>query len=214
MTAPPPATGPRGTGQQSTGQQDAGSPSTGSPSPGFAGTGRSAGAWAGAVREMAVAGLLAGALAAAAWALDGPPAAAVSVLGCAAFAVILLRPLIDQGEQAPPPPVHYADRPAQMFHGFWRTQADLAEASRSLAAWDLGARGKLTNLFAARLAERHGISLEADPQAAKRLLLRVPSRFDLWFWIDPGRPTPRNAETRPGIPPHVLAALIDRLEQL
>ena len=170
--------------------------------------------WTGARREIAVAALLVVALAGAAWALDGPAAAAVVVLGSAAVALVLLRPLIDQGEDALPPPVAYPDRPAQTFHGFWRTQADLADASRSLAAWDLGARGRLTNLFAARLAERHGISLDADPQAARRLLLRVPSRHDLWFWIDPGRPTPRNADSRPGIPPHVLATLIDRLEKL
>jgi hypothetical protein len=39
-------------------------------------------------------------------------------------------------------------------------------------------------------------------------------RSDLWAWIDPQRQAPPDAGSRPGIPPRVLAALIDRLERL
>ncbi len=169
--------------------------------------------WNTARREIAVAAGLAAALTAAAWVLDGPAAGAVVVIGSVALSLLLLRTLLGQGAELPPP-VPDPSQPTQSFRGFWRTQADLADATRSLSAWDMGARRRLTNLFAARLAERHGISLADDPEAARRLLLRRPSRHDLWFWIDPTRPTPPDAGARRGIPPSALASLIDRLEQL
>ncbi len=170
--------------------------------------------WNTAKRELAVAAVLVLALTAAGWALDGAAAAAVVLVTCVVVSLFVLRTLIGHGEEAPPPPVAYPDGPTQSFIGFWRTQADLADASRSLSAWDFLARPRLTNLFAARLSEHHGISLAEDPQAARQLLLRKPSRYNLWYWIDPQRPTPPNASALPGIPPGALAALIDRLEQL
>ncbi|HUJ08311.1 MAG TPA: hypothetical protein VLX31_19580 [Streptosporangiaceae bacterium] len=169
--------------------------------------------WNAARREVAVAAGLVAALTAAAWALDGPAAAAVVVIGSVALSLVLLRAVLGHDAELPPHPPG-SGPPTQSFRGFWRTQADLADATRSLSAWDMGARRRLTNLFAARLAERHGISLADDPDAARRLLLRRPSRHDLWFWIDPDRPTPPDAGAQRGIPPGALAALIDRLEQL
>lgn len=171
-------------------------------------------AWNGARREIAVAAMLVLALAMAAWALDGPAAAAVVVLVSVALSLVLLRALIDRDEQPPPPEASYELGPTQSFRGFWRTQADLTDATRSLSAWDYGARPRLVNLLAARLSERHGISLADDPEGAKRLLLQTQSQPDLWYWVDPQRPTPPDAGSRPGIPPNVLAALIARLEQL
>ena len=56
------------------------------------------------------------------------------------------------------------------------------------------------------------LHLADDPDAARRLLLG--SRHDLWRWIDPSQPEPAEAGSQPGIPPRVLAALIDRLEKL
>ena len=43
----------------------------------------------------------------------------------------------------------------------------------------------LEHLLAARLAERHGVHLYQDPEAARRLLCRSGRDADLWPWIDP-----------------------------
>jgi hypothetical protein len=72
------------------------------------------------------------------------------------------------------------------------------------------------DLLAARLAERHGVHLYQDPEAARRLLCRHPRDADLWTWIDPRtRPetSARNASGERGIPRRTLARLIDRLER-
>jgi hypothetical protein len=171
-------------------------------------------AWRSARRELAVAACLALALTLAAWALDGPAAAGLALLICAALGLLVLRGVVTRAEPDPPVLVPEGDAPAGSFLGFWRMQADLADATRSLSAWDHGTRPRLLNLFAARLSEHHQVSLADDPQEARRLLLSRPSRHDLWYWIDPSRPTPDDAASRPGIPLGVLAALIDRLEQL
>jgi hypothetical protein len=182
----------------------------------------------GAGRELAVAAGLVIALAVAAWVLFGPATSSIVVLGCAAVSLVVLRTLISR--PADPVDVTQArhDTPATSFAWSWRMQTDIASAISSLAAWDNHTRRRLQNLLAARLAERHGISLAADPQAARAAFIGEPSgvhrgsslwaspasRAELWYWIDPHRQTPDDASTRRGIPPRVLAALIHRLEQL
>jgi hypothetical protein len=171
--------------------------------------------WRGAGREITVAVLLVLALTAAAWALEGPAAAGFTALGCAALSLAALRALIEPHEPPQEPPSSYELGPSRSFLGFWRTRSDLVEATRSLSAWDNALRPRLTNLLAARLSERHGISLADDHEAARRVLTGgTAGRSDLWTWIDPGRQTPPDAGSLPGIPPRVLAAMIDRLERL
>jgi len=102
-----------------------------------------------------------------------------------------------------------------------------AIASRGFYQGEL--RPVLEHLLAARLAERHGVHLYQDPDAARRLLCRRPRDADLWEWIEPvpkppeipkppegARPQTRasKASTEPGIPRRTLARLIDRLERL
>ncbi|GAA0289644.1 hypothetical protein GCM10010302_30030 [Streptomyces polychromogenes] len=65
-------------------------------------------------------------------------------------------------------------------------------------------RPQLQRLFAARLAERHGVALYRNPDRARALV-----GTDLWPWIDPGSPAPG-----PTLPEAVLRALLDRLEAL
>jgi hypothetical protein len=65
-------------------------------------------------------------------------------------------------------------------------------------------RPQLQGLFAARLAQRHGVELYRAPQRAAALI-----GPELWPWIDPAGPPPE-----PAIPEHVLRALLDRLEAL
>jgi hypothetical protein len=171
--------------------------------------------WRGAGKEITIAALLVLAVTAAAWAFDGPAAAAFAAVACAALSLAGLRALIEPHEPPPAPPVSQETGPSLIFFGFWRTRSDLSDAIRSLSAWDNALRPRLTNLLAARLADRHGISLYEDPDLARKLLTGgKQGRSDLWTWIDPLRQTPPDAGTRPGIPAGVLAALIDRLERL
>jgi hypothetical protein len=168
--------------------------------------------WNGARRELAVAGLLVAGLVAAGWALGGPRAAGFVLLSCVAISLVGLRALIEPRRELPPPEASHDLGPSRLFLGFWRTRSQLSDATKSQGAWDVGLRPRLTNLLAARLSERHGISLADDPRAAEALL--TGTRHDLWQWIDPQRPVPPDAGSRPGIPANVLAALIDRLEKL
>ncbi len=175
--------------------------------------------WHLAKREISVAAGLVSALSAAAWVLLGQAAATLVAITCISLGLLGLRALLPRQEPQAPGQDPYQDMPLTSFSGFWRTQTDLASAVASLGAWDLTTRPRLQRLLAARLAQRHGISLAADPQAAQAIFLSggTPSRApraDLWYWIDPSRPTPANAANLPGIPPRVLTALIARLEQL
>ncbi|MEU1504670.1 hypothetical protein [Kitasatospora sp. NPDC005748] len=65
-------------------------------------------------------------------------------------------------------------------------------------------RGRLRRLFAARLSETHGVSLDTDRARAAEL---IGPR--LWPWIDPDAADPDAA-----LPGPVLLALVDRLESL
>lgn len=169
--------------------------------------------WRGARREVGVAIALVATVTAATWVLAGAKIAGLVVLGCGAAALAVLRVLLAPAAEPEIAPVQFSHGPPTSFSGLWRAQADLADATRSLAAWHFGIRPRLQNLLAARLAERHGISLAADPDAARRVL-NSGTRHDLWSWMDPRRPLPPDPSSQPGIPPGLLAALIDRLEQL
>ena len=171
--------------------------------------------WTGARREILVAALLIITLTAAAWMIDGASAAGLVLLICVAVSLIALRAVIEPHEEPAEPRSSPDLGPPRSFVGFWRTRSDLIDATRSLSTWDQELRPRLTNLLAARLAERHGISLSEDPDAARKLLTDgKQGRSDLWAWIDPQRQTPPDAGTRPGIPASVLTALIERLERL
>jgi len=65
-------------------------------------------------------------------------------------------------------------------------------------------RPQLQRLFAARLAERHGVAMYRNPQRARALV-----GADLWPWIDPEATAPQ-----PTLPETVLRSLLDRLEAL
>jgi len=91
-------------------------------------------------------------------------------------------------------------------------------ASESLSFYQAELRPVLEHLLAARLAERHGVRLYDDPEAARRLLCRTSRDADLWQWIDPAARPPstsgRGATTERGIPRRTLTRLVDRLERL
>lgn len=65
-------------------------------------------------------------------------------------------------------------------------------------------RPQLQRLFAARLAERHGVEPHHSPERARALV-----GPELWPWIDPEGDAPE-----PAVSETVLRALLDRLEAL
>jgi hypothetical protein len=169
--------------------------------------------WRSAVPEVCIAAVTAAVGAVTGYAAAGLPGAVLVVTIEVVAALVVLRIL------APPPvPARLRQRqdveavPAS-FTGYWRKRAGLVDGTKSMTVYDAELRGTLQHLLAARLAERHGVSLHDDPAAARRLL--CPSQRDgrLWYWVDPTRP-PTTTGTQPGIPPRTLARLIDRLEQL
>jgi hypothetical protein len=169
--------------------------------------------WRAAVPEICIAAVLAAAVTAAGYAVAGLAGAGVVAAAAAAVALVALRGLL------PPAAPAAADLPPGSgtatfsFTGYWRRRAGLADGTRSMTAYDAELRGTLQNLLAARLAERHGISLQRDPETARRLLCRGPRDDRLWYWVDPARPPVTDGEAA-GIPPRTLARLVDRLERL
>jgi hypothetical protein len=186
--------------------------------------GRAAGSpghgWRAAVPEICIAAAVAAVAAVAAYAAAGLPGVALAVTCAAVAALVVIRFLAprEDGSAAADAglPADTEATPAT-FYGYWRKRAGLIDGTRSMAVYDAELRGTLQHLLAVRLAERHGISLREDPDAARRLL--CPGRHDerLWYWVDPARPSAASSRAGPrqsGIPPRTLARLIDRLEQL
>ena len=99
----------------------------------------------------------------------------------------------------------------------------LVAAARSDSGnFEHAVKPEIQRLYAVRLAERHGVSLHAEPERAAEIV-----GPHLWPWIDPtrvpahpsARPAYQALDRRSAAQPHpppdaVLTALVDRLEQL
>jgi hypothetical protein len=173
-----------------------------------------AGPWAGAWPELAAAGVALAGCSAAAFVLGGLSGVVVVVV---CFSVLALAVLVLLLPRTPRRPA-WLGAPERgrenitWVRGYWRLQVDLKQGTASAFAYQFGLRPHLEHLLAARLSERHGVNLYADPEAARRVLCARRRDRDLWPWVDPARPNPeRNAA---GIPPRTLARLVRRLEQL
>jgi len=169
--------------------------------------------WRAAVPEIIIAAVAVAVAAVAGYAAAGLAGAAVVVTCAAVASLVVLRVL------TPSPTGHSDGRVSDTeaipvtFTGYWRKRAGLVDGTQSMTSYDAELRGTLQRLLAARLAERHGISLHDDPEAARRLLCPTPRDDRLWYWVDPARPQ-ATPERQSGIPPRTLARLIDRLEKL
>lgn len=171
------------------------------------------GTWRASAPELAAAafGVLVTTLAVYAYA--GAGAAVAAVAGCAVAAVVYLRMLVPAIYRPEIREMLPSGHATNSFLGVWRKRVMLKTATTRMTSYDAELRPALQRLLAARLAQRHGISLYADPAAARRLLLPGPRDAALWFWLDPRRQAETDPE-RPGIPPRLLAAIVDRLERL
>jgi hypothetical protein len=171
------------------------------------------GRWQECLPELGAAAFLVLTTSLAVYAYAGLGTAVMVLGGWAIAALVLLLALAPVASKPLAEPDQRSVRVHSSFLGFWRKRSMLHDATASMAAYDAEVRPTLQHLLAARLAERHGVSLQADPAAARRLLLPGHGDQALWFWLDPLRPA-ENDRDRRGIPPRTLAAIFDRLERL
>lgn len=95
--------------------------------------------------------------------------------------------------------------------------SSMLRTTQEPGGYERGLRRELTRLAAARMAERHGVNLYRDPQAASRLI-----GADLWPLVDPAAggdkpPDPKGkqpAARTAQVPVRAVAELIDRLERM
>ena len=182
---------------------------TGAQAPGAPAGGR----WQECLPELSAAAFLVLSTSLAAYAYAGLGAAVLAAGGWALAALALLLALVPVASKPLAQPDRRSIRGHASFLGFWRKRSVLHDATASMAAYDADLRPTLQHLLAARLADRHGVSLHADPAAARRLLLPGHRDQALWFWLDPLRAAETDNDKR-GIPPRALAAIFDRLERL
>lgn len=100
-------------------------------------------------------------------------------------------------------PVRLLDGRAPALGG-WQRIVTKALADDGETHLDTVMRPQLRRLFAARLAERHGVAMYRNPQRARALV-----GAELWPWIDPEATAPQ-----PTLPEPVLRSLLNRLEAL
>lgn len=147
----------------------------------------------------------------AAYAWAGSAAAAVVLAAAALVALIVVRTLAEPARAAVLPHGEWQATGRSVITGFWRKRSMLSDATGGKGNYDFELRATLQHLLAARLAQRHGVSLYLEPDRARELL--AGSRpDDLWRWVDPAEQVA--PDRTGGIPSRTLAAIIDRLEQL
>ena len=178
--------------------------------------------WTGTGPELVIAGLVILVAAAAGYLVAGWAGLSVAVTAGAAAAMVVLRYLLPT--LTPEAARKAREKPqARLLSGYSHRRFVLHSSIASRAFYDGELRPVLEHLLAARLAERHGVHLYQNPDAARRLLCRRPRDADLWPWIEPVPKPPEGtqpetraskASTERGIPRRTLTRLIDRLERL
>ena len=173
------------------------------------------GPWRSARPELAIAATALAACAISAYAVAGGPAVVVVVTVFSAIALVVVNRLQVRGTGPRPVPDVATDRlpPTASFINYWRWRNDLKGATASMSSYRAGLGPNLEHLLAARLSERHGVSLYRQPDLARSILCPKGRDVDLWAWVDPEQPAPAPVDA-PGIPPRALARLVRRLEQL
>ncbi|HTA07710.1 MAG TPA: hypothetical protein VK836_04335 [Streptosporangiaceae bacterium] len=171
------------------------------------------GGWRASLPELVMSAILVTATSLAAYAYAGTGVAVLTVAGWAVVFIGFLRALVPTAPEPLTEQSSWRTEGRSSFLGFWRKRATVHDATTSMVSYDTELRPTVQHLLAARLAERHGVSLYADPAAARRIVLPGSRDDALWFWLDPARPA-ETEQRRAGIPPRTLAAILDRLERL
>ncbi|HTU75633.1 MAG TPA: hypothetical protein VMG38_19130 [Trebonia sp.] len=169
------------------------------------------GPWRQARPELVIAGVFVLAMAAAGLALAGWPGLAVVATVAAVIALLVLRGLAPRPAAAAARQARASDSAARSITGYSQRRFLVASGIANRAFYQADLQPLLEHLLAARLAERHGVNLYREPEAARRAFVRTAGDEALWRWIDPARTVPAGAR---GIPRRTLARLIDRLEHL
>lgn len=172
-----------------------------------------AGGWRALRPELIITATMVTASAVAAYGYAGEIAAFATVAIWAVVILVLLRWLVPVTQATVAADEEWQVRGQGSYLGFWRKRGVVVDAFTSMRSYDAELRPTLQHLLAARLAERHGVSLYVDPAAARRLLLAGQPDDKLWYWLDPERP-PEQRSMRQGIPQRTLSAIVERLEQL
>ena len=174
--------------------------------------------WRRARPEVITAAIIAAAAALAGLAVAGWPGLAVVATVTAAVTLLVLRGLAPRPAPDATRKAAESDTAKRSLTGYSQRRFLVANAITSRAFYDADLRPVLEHLLAARLAERHGVNLYTDPDAARRTFVRTVRDEALWQLIDPAQtpaaPSARQARGGPSIPGQKLAQLIDRLEHL
>lgn len=173
------------------------------------------GPWDGACPELVITAITVGvtalaALAVAGWAGLAVVAVAVAVIALAVLRVLAPRSAGQSVRKAREKPA------ARAISGYAQRRFVVGTSLGSQAFYETDLRPALEHLLAARLAERHGINLYAEPSRARAAFCRTRAEEALWPWIDPAQavPSERHASDEGGISRRTLARLVDRLEHL
>jgi hypothetical protein len=170
--------------------------------------------------ELVIAALTVAATTVAGYLMAGGAGAATVLLAAVLVALVVLRTLVP-AETAGPDRAAGSWRPRQpadpgtfaSMSGYWRQRHSVSGGTTQLNSYETGLRRTLEHLLAARLAERHGINLYEEPDAARRAFCRNEHDTALWAWIAPER-EPDPASERYGMPRRTLGRILDRMEQL
>lgn len=94
------------------------------------------------------------------------------------------------------------------FPAFLEISSDVTWATVSQRHFDHGIRTRLAQLLDTRLAQRHSVTVAAQPERAREL-----AGDDLWPLIDPARPLSEDSNA-PGVSLAKLTRIVTRLEEL
>jgi hypothetical protein len=171
--------------------------------------------WRDAVPELIIAGIAVVVAALAGAAVSGWPGVVVVAAAATVLALIVLRGTIPRSS-AQASRRAKAKPQARSIFGYGQRRFVVATSLTSRGLYEADLRPDLEHILAARLAERHGVNLYTEPEAARKAFCRTRADESLWPWIDPAQalnPDDRHRQ-RQGVPRRTLARLITRLEQL
>ena len=174
--------------------------------------------WRGARPELLTAAVAVVATGLAALAVAGWTGLVITAAGAAALSLVVVRGLAPRSADQTVRTA--ASKPsAREVSGYGQRRFTVTMGVRDLRFYESDLRPALEHLLAARLAERHGVNLYTEPEAARKAFCQTRADEALWRWIDPARerqpqlPGGR-AEFEAGIPRRVLTRIVNRLEHL